>query len=243
MAEADSGGGRETQINSAVSVAVETARPVVGLLALGEDRVVAGEIGAFFANGNIEVLSTRVGMPSTLTLEGFRSMGEAFRRGAASLSGRCSLVAVACASAAVAIGPARLSEIVEGGLPGTEAVEPITAYLESLTERSAKRIALVTPYAPDTHRALAGLLQARGIAVATGFRLRVPAGHVPSDVAPASIYEAVSRAELGNVDCLVISCTALSTASLLDDLEAYLGIPVVTTNRALAESITRRLVH
>lgn len=243
MAEADSGADQNARIDALVSVALEAARPVVGLLALGEDRVVAGEIGTLLANRDIEVLTTRVSMPSTLTLEGFGTMGEAFRRGGASLSRRCSLVAVACASAAVAIGPAQLSEIVEEGLPGTEAVEPISAYLESLTERSVKRIALVTPYAPDTHQALAGLLKERGMAVAAGFRLRVPPRHVPSDVASASIYEAVSQAELGDVDALVISCTALSTAHLLDDLEAYLGIPVVTTNRALAESITRRLVH
>lgn len=241
MTEASSGSRREAQIDASVSAVVETARPAVGLLALGEDRVVVGEIGAFLAKEDIEVLSTRVGMPTTLTLEGFATMGEAFRRGATSLSRRCLLMAVACVSAAVAIGPARLREIVEGGLPGAAAVEPITAYLESLTERSAKRIALVTPYAPDTHRTLAGVFQESGIAVTAGLRLQVPVGHVPSDVAPASIHEAISRAKLGNVDALVISCTALSTAHLLDDLEAHLGIPVVTTNRALAESLMRRL--
>lgn len=241
MAKNDLDPDRDAQINSAVPVAVESGRPVVGLLALSEDRVAVGEISASLANGGIEVLASRVGMPSALTLEGFANMGEAFCRGAASLSDRCSLVAVACASAAVAIGPAQLREMVETGLPGSEAIEPIAAYMESLKERSAKRIALVTPYARDTHSALAGLLAEQGIAVVSGFRLRVPPGYLPSDVVPASIYEAVSRAKLGDIEALVVSCTALSTAGLLDDLQAYLGMPVVTTNRALTESITRRL--
>jgi len=39
----------------------------------------------------------------------------------------------------------------------------------------------------------------------------------------------------------VISCTALPTADLVDEMQAFLEIPVITTNRALAESITRRL--
>lgn len=240
MGETDPGSCRDEQIISAVPVEVDTARPVVGLLALSEDRVVVGEIGAFLANSNIEVSATRVGMPTALTLAGFGRMGEAFRRGAESLSRRCSLVAVACATVALAIGPTRLKGIVEESLPGAEAVEPIAAYLEGLTERSVKRIALVTPYAPATHKALVELLQGRGITVAENLRLRVPTGHVPSDVVPASIYDVVSRAKLGNVEALVISCTALSTAHLLDNLEAYLGIPVLTTNRVLAESITRR---
>ncbi len=243
MAKTHLGDGRTADIDSVVSVGVEAARPVIGLLALSEDRVVAGEIGTFLANRDIEMLATRVGMPPALTLDGFGHMGEAFRRGAASLSTRCSLVAVACASAAVAIGPARLTEIVEGSLPGATAVEPISASVESLTERSVERIALVTPYASETHQALAGLLEKGRITVAADLRLRVPTGYVPSDVAPASIYEAIDGAEFGNVEALVISCTALSTAQLLEDLEAHLRIPVVTTNRALAESVTRRLEH
>ena len=97
MAKTHLGDGRTADIDSVVSVGVEAARPVIGLLALSEDRVVAGEIGTFLASRDIETLVTRVGMPSTLTLDGFGLMGEAFRRGAAMLSRRCSLVAVACA--------------------------------------------------------------------------------------------------------------------------------------------------
>jgi len=51
-------------------------------------------------------------MPVPLTLDGFLDRGEAFQGGAASLADRCSLMAVACASVSVAMGPARLVEIV-----------------------------------------------------------------------------------------------------------------------------------
>jgi maleate isomerase len=229
------------QISSTVSVAVGTARPMVGLLGLGEDRVVVGEMGAYLSGEGVEVVASRVGMPVAFTLDGFRSMDEAFLRGAKSLSRRCALVAVACASAAVAIGPARFSEMVKEGIPEAEVVEPITAYLESLDDRSVKRIALVTPYAIETHAALSELFEERGVTVSSGLRLQVPEGHVPSDVAPASILDAVRHADHGEVEGIVLSCTALPTAHLLDDLEADLQIPVVSTNLALSESITRRL--
>jgi maleate isomerase len=241
MAVAAQDSSRDTRTRAVVAVEVEARHPPVGVLALGEDRVVSQEIRAFLSDVGVEVLTTRVGMPATFTLEGFGAMGEAFRRGAASLSQRCSVVAVACASAAVAVGPARLRKLVAEGLSGAEVVEPITAYLESLEARSVKRIGLVTPYAAETHGALVELLAERGLTVGGGLRLRVPAGHAPSDVSPASIGAAVRGADHRGVEALVISCTALPTVQLLDDMESQLEIPVVTTNRALSESILRRL--
>lgn len=220
-----------------IPVQVEAARPLVGVLALSEDRVVVGELSAFLSGADVEIVAMRVGMPEAFTLDGYRKMGEAFRSGAASLSRRCSMVAVACASAAVAIGPAQLTGLVHESLPGIAAVEPISAYVDSLADRSVKRIALVTPYAAGTHEALSELLEAQGIAVAASLRLQVPTGHVPSDVAADSILEAVKQARLKDAGALVISCTALPTADLLEGLEEHLGMPVVTTNRALAESI------
>ena len=216
-----------------------TAGPArVGLLSLDEDRFAASEIRAFLVGGGVEVLDTRVGMPASLTLDGFLDMDAAFQGGAALLADRCSLMAVACASVSVAMGPALLTEIVGEGLRGAEVIEPIAAYVDSLTNRSASRVALLTPYAAGTHRALSLLLQEKGITVVADVRLRVPGRQVPSDVAPMSIIEAVNQADLGNAEALLISCTALSTMDLLDGLESQLGVPVVTTNRALAESIT-----
>ncbi len=235
--------GHARWVDVGVEASVPRRRTIVGLLALAEDRAVDAEVRGFLASEDVDVQSSRVGMPVSLTLDGFREMETAFSRGASFLSRRCHVVAVGCASAAVALGPDRLIQLVEAALPGVRVVEPIGAYLASLANRSAERIGLMTPYREETNRALTHLFQERGIEVAVGLRLRTPPGAVPSDVSPASIVDAVHRADLSGVEALVISCTALRTAGLLTELEAQLGIPVVTTNRALADALLHSLAE
>ena len=75
--ETDSDRADPRQSDTAVSVDLETSPRSVGLLALDADRVVVDEIIAFLADGDVELLSTRVGMPGSFTLDGFLGMGEA----------------------------------------------------------------------------------------------------------------------------------------------------------------------
>jgi len=219
-----------------VSVAAESTTPLVGIVELAEDRVAFEEIRGFLTDENVEVLSTRVPMPASLTLAGFAAIGQSFHQGAKSLPVRCDVAVVACASASLAIGPARLKEIIAEARPAAHIVEPIGAYERSLAARSVRRIALVTPYAAETHVALAGMLEEQGLNVASGLRLRLPEGRALSDVAAVSLLEALREASFGDVDAVLISCTALGTARLLTTLETHLGVPVLSTNLALSES-------
>ena len=211
------------------------SRPLVGLLALAEDRAVEQEMREF-VGPDLAVHTSRLPRPNTFSLAGFRQMAEAFRTGSHGLSRSCQVIAIGCASASIALGPDAMAELVWSVHPGTATVDPVSACLDRLADIGAGRVGILTPYATETNTALVRLLQGRGVGVTSGVRLRLPHGFLPSRVPSASIEAAIAELELSGAEAFVIFCTALHTARLLDGLEARLGLPVVTTNSALAAS-------
>lgn len=183
---------------------------------------------------DLAVHTSRLPMPESLTLTGFRQMAEAFRDGSRSLSDSCEVIAVGCASATIAIGPEEIAGLVRSVHPATAVIDPLTACLDRLAEFGSGRVGILTPYAAETNYALVELLHEHGIQATAGVRLRLPSGSLPAHVPAVTIETAITEADLSDVEAVVIFCTALHTASLTDGLEARLGLPVISTNRALA---------
>lgn len=221
-----------------VEIDVTTAEPtdsraLIGLLALAEDRAVDQEMRTFVGS-DLVIHTSRLPMPDTFSLTGFRQMAEAFRRGSRSLPSSCEVIAIGCASATIALGLKEITRLVRSVHPETSVIDPVSACLDRLADVGAERVGILTPYASETNGALVGLLQEGGVDVAAGVRLRLPPGSFPAHVPPATVESAIVEADLSGVDALVIFCTALHTVALLDNLEAQLGLPVITTNKALA---------
>ena len=63
-------------------------------------------------------------------------------------------------------------------------------------------------------------------------------------IPPDAIARQVQDAALGTpADICFISCTAIRSAGLIKELEASLGIPVITSNQVLAWHALRTLRH
>jgi maleate isomerase len=114
-------------------------------------------------------------------------------------------------------------------------VSAFDAILDALTGLKARRIALATPYPHLTAAAEAAAFTAAGITV-TGLASlgqaddfdRITTGQT------RALIEALSPDELADASVLVLSCTNWPTLALIADLEAELGMPVLSSNLALA---------
>ena len=125
------------------------------------------------------------------------------------------------------------------GRPALATADGILAALRVLETR---RMLLVTPYIQPVHDREIGYLQAQGVAVVGGSFLGVNTNIEMARIPPAAIADQVRTAARGiEADLCFISCTAIRSAGLIADLEAELGMPVMTSNQVMAWHAVRAL--
>ena len=98
-----------------------------------------------------------------------------------------------------------------------------------------RKIGLVTPYAADVSAAMIDLLQCNGFEVVNFGSFEQKEDATVARISPSSIHDAIC--EIGtadDVDAVFVSCTNLQTFNIIEQAEASIGKPVVSSNQALA---------
>jgi maleate cis-trans isomerase len=117
---------------------------------------------------------------------------------------------------------------------GRPAIATADAILAAFRVLETKRVLLVTPYIEPVHQREIAFLAGKGVIVTGGSCLGVDTNTEMAGITPETIAEQVRAAATGApADACFISCTAIRSAGLIADLEASLGMPVVTSNQVL----------
>ena len=118
------------------------------------------------------------------------------------------------------------------GIPSFSTADAILAALRGL---NVQRLLLVTPYIEPVHQREIAFLRANGFAVTGGDWMGIDSNAEMGRLTPAAIADRVRAAAAGaGAEACFISCTAIRSAGLVAPLEAELGIPVITSNQAMA---------
>ena len=126
---------------------------------------------------------------------------------------------------------------------GLPALATSDALLAAVAALGGRRVLLVTPYIEAVHAREVAFLEANGVRVAGGSCMGIATNAEMARVAPSAIA-AQARAALASApdaDLCLVSCTAIRSGAVIDGLEAELGLPVVTSNQALAWHALRAL--
>lgn len=125
---------------------------------------------------------------------------------------------------------------------GRPALATADAILAAFRALGTRRVLLVTPYIESVHQREIGFLAANGLTVVGGGCLGIDTNTEMARLTPSAIADQVRTAASGvAADACFISCTAIPSAGLIDELEATLDLPVVTSNQVLAWHALRRL--
>lgn len=124
------------------------------------------------------------------------------------------------------------------GLPGAATADAVIAALAAL---GARRVLLLTPYIAPVHEREVAFLAAHGVTLAGGSMLGLNTNAEMAELPPARIAEQarIAAAQAPTAEACFISCTAIRSAGLIAPLEAELGIPVITSNQAMAWHMLR----
>lgn len=115
------------------------------------------------------------------------------------------------------------------------------AVSEALRTLGARRIAVVSPYPPAVNELMIAYLQHDGFDILGLSVLDAWAGGGIPKLSRAEILRLTQQSPHQAADAVFLSCTNLRAGELIDELEALLGKPVVTSNQATFWSCMRAI--
>jgi maleate isomerase len=127
-----------------------------------------------------------------------------------------------------------------GGLAGCRCIGVLSSVAEALERRRVRRLAVATPYIQElTDTIVASLTEqgfevvaARGMGISVNFDLARP---TPDEIADF-VLGALGTAP---ADAVFVSCTNFRSLEATPRIEAATGLPVVTSNSAVLETVRR----
>jgi maleate cis-trans isomerase len=134
-------------------------------------------------------------------------------------------------------GERRILDIVRGEA-GIEAVSTSALVVEALNALGIKKLVVVSPY--QDNDVIIAYLQTCGFTVVHDVALRLN-GHESSGATPQSWVQTTLDNARDDADGYFLSCTNTTQIEAIEDLEAALGKPVVSSNQAVLWGAVKRL--
>ena len=209
----------------------------LGLIVLQSDETLEAEFRQIFPQSDVATYVSRVPSAAEVTADTLAQMEAELPRAAGLLppSVEFDVVGYGCTSGATVIGPEAVHGLVRGVVFTRAVTEPLSAVCAAIAALGVRRIGVVSPYIAEVSAPLIAALEASGVSVTASVSFDEMQEARVARIDPGSSLEA--GLEVGardDVEAVFLSCTNLRTVGMLDELEARLGKPAISSNQALA---------
>ncbi len=222
---------------SPVPVSLEPAGSVarLGLIALATDLTLERDAARLIPGTGVALHVTRVVFDNPTTPENLLAMGPRLTAAAALILPGMELAAIGygCTAASVVLGSDAVRDAIQQARPGLPVATPPDAALTAFAALGVRRIALLTPYLPETTRPMVTYFAAHGLEMVSAHCLGIEDDRDMARVTPEVVRAAAEAVDVPAAEAVFLSCTALPALGLIDRLEMHLGKPVVSANQAL----------
>ena len=215
-------------------------RATLGLVVLQADETLEQDFRRLFPDRGVAIYTSRIPSGTELTTDSITAMEAELPRGAQLLprAARFDAVGYGCTSGTTLIGAEAVARMLRRGVEATMITDPLTAGLAALRALGVAKIGLVTPYVEAVAYPVCNAFVAAGFAVGEVLTFGEQVEERVARIDPASIKSA-ARAAAKGAQAVFLSCTNLRTLDIIDELEAELGIPVLSSNQVLAWHMAR----
>ena len=214
------------------------SRARLGLIVLATDFTIEHEWRAILSGlDGVALYQSRLLNDTSITPETLRAMEPRIAKAAGLIlpGSDVDVIAFGCTSAAMAIGEAGVFAKIHEARPGVVCTTPVTAAFAAFRALRARRIGVLTPYRADVNRIVADYIRARGFQVPVFGSFNEENDGLVSRISPPSIkagIEAICKA--APVDAVFVSCTSVRLAEAAAAIERECGVPVTSSNHAMA---------
>lgn len=212
-------------------------KATLGLIVLQVDETIEQDFRRLFRDPAIALYVSRIPSGADLTPETIATMKTTLPGAAALFPPAASfdVVGYACTSGTTLIGADHVTQLVSGACQTRAVANPLSAALAALAHLRVGSVAIVSPYTPRVAQPIQQAFEQAGLRVPQTLSFGEEIEARVARIAPDSIAQAalqVGRAP--GVEAVFLSCTNLRTLDIIDDLEQRLGLPVISSNQALA---------
>lgn len=213
------------------------SKAAIGIIVLQSDETLESEIRAVFSHPGVALYHARIPSAAEVTRETLSQMELDLPQTAALLptANDLAVVGYGCTSGATVIGPDRVAGLIQATHPGAKTTDPISAVMAACRHLGVNRLGFITPYVADVSEAMRVLLEENGFSVAAFGSFEQDEEAVVSRISTASVLDAICSIGVDDaVDAVFASCTNLRSFDIIEQAEAEIGKPVITSNQALA---------
>jgi maleate isomerase len=214
------------------------SRARIGLIVLATDFTIEHEWRRIMAGlDGVALYQSRILNDSQITPETLRAMEPriAVATDVILPGAPLDVIAYGCTSAAMAIGEEKVFERIREVRPQAKCTTPITAAFAAFRALGAARIGVLTPYRADVNRIVADYIKARGFEVPVFGSFNEQDDGIVARITPQSVKKGIDAIrERAAIDAVFVSCTSVRLAEAAEAIEAEIGLPVTSSNHAMA---------
>lgn len=224
----------------AARIVAASSPALVGVVVPSSNAVLEEDLRALLG-ADFAVLGARVGSGTQLSHEVLTAMASESRREVGKLAHAEPLaIAYGCTSGSFFAGPGydrQLQDELESSSEGIPVITATGAAVAGLRSLGADRIGFASPYPEAVHELGCRYFADEGFAIAADACLGVADNHRIAALDHATVERLVADVCARGIDAVFLSCTGLPSAAHLDRIRSAAGVPVLTSNLALANAI------
>jgi maleate isomerase len=212
-------------------------RAAIGLIVLATDQTMEHEFRHAIHLDGVGVYHARLFNSFDITPETLRAMQPLIAPATELILPGMELdvVAFGCTSASMTLGEDAVFTEIRRARPRVKCTTPVTAALAACRAFGARRIGVLTPYSAAVNRTVRAYLERSGLQVAAFATFDKQDDREAARISLPSIEDAIAAlAEQAALDAVFVSCTSLRLCERVAAIEARAGLPVTSSDHALA---------
>ncbi|MGI9483058.1 MAG: maleate cis-trans isomerase family protein, partial [Hyphomicrobiales bacterium] len=145
------------------------------------------------------------------------------------------VLAYGCTSATMTLGEEVVFERLKAARPNARFTTPITGAFAAFEALGARRIGVLTPYRADVNQIVADYISGRGFEVPVFGSFNEERDDLVARIDATSLKSGIEHiCALAEVDAVFVSCTSVRLADHVVEIEQAIGLPVTSSNHAMA---------
>ena len=197
------------------------SNPRIGLIALATDFRIEKDFINVIKDQDIDFFVNRIHCYAPLTSENLIKMSNTVTEISEDIlpNEKIDCVVYGCTSGTIAAGYDTIKKKVNLAKPEAKVTTPSTAAINALRKMNIKNISIFTPYSKALNDDVVKYFENQNFKITSNAYFDITNDLDIGKVDEDYLYKTLLEMDLGNADCLFISCTALPALSIIEKLE------------------------